>query len=122
MNRQKQWPWFSCWAASFWLGTSLRGQKSNNNNLIQKGMHTFRFDTFGDEAGLGSTLQLQRPIAGAKLGGVGPGVSPATTPLGLKVALDALPQSLVQRLKEGKLDLNDPAVTLALLKLNATPC
>jgi hypothetical protein len=39
--------------------------------------------------------------------------------LGLKVDLDALPQSLVQQLKEGKVNLNDPAVTLALLKLNA---
>jgi hypothetical protein len=30
-----------------------------------------------------------------------------------------LPPSLVQQLKKGKVDLNDPAVTLALLKLNA---
>jgi hypothetical protein len=33
--------------------------------------------------------------------------------------LDALPESLVQQIKMGKVNLNDPAVTLALLKLNA---
>src|SRR5712692_11142342 len=33
--------------------------------------------------------------------------------------VDALPDSLKQQLKEGKFDLNDPATTLALLKLNA---
>ncbi len=47
-------------------------------------------------------------------------MSPATAlSLGLKVDLDALPESLVQQIKMGKVNLNDPAVTLALLKLNA---
>jgi len=36
-----------------------------------------------------------------------------------KVDLDALPQSLEQHLKQGKVNLDDPATTLALLKLNA---
>jgi hypothetical protein len=39
-----------------------KGQKNNNDNLIQKGMHTFRFDTFGDEAWWGTMLQLHREI------------------------------------------------------------
>jgi len=101
-------------------GHVVKGQKSSNDDLIRLGMRTFRFDTFGDEAWWGDTLQLHRAIEGAKLGGVGAGVSPATAlSLGLKVDLDALPQSLVQQLKGGKVDLNDPAVTLALLKLKA---
>jgi len=35
------------------------------------------------------------------------------------VDVDALPSSLVQQLKAGKINLDDPATTLALLKLNA---
>jgi hypothetical protein len=51
---------------------------------------------------------------------VGPGVSPATAlSLGLKVDVNALPPDLVNALEHGKLNLNDPATTLALLKLNA---
>jgi hypothetical protein len=96
------------------------GHKGDRGDLARVGMHTFRFDTFGDEAWWGDTLQLHKAVEGAKLGGVGPGVSPATAlSLGLKVDLDALPQSLVQQLKQGKVDLNDPAVTLALLKLES---
>jgi hypothetical protein len=92
----------------------------NSKRILKEGQHTFRFDTFGDEAWWGDTLHLHDAIEGAKLGGIGPGVSPATAlSLGLKVDLDALPASLVQQLKLGKVNLNDPAVTLALLKLNA---
>jgi hypothetical protein len=39
--------------------------------------------------------------------------------VGLKVDLDALPPNLVQAIAKGKVNLSDPAVTLALLKLNA---
>jgi hypothetical protein len=92
----------------------------NSQSVLKEGQHTFRFDTFGDEAWWGDTLHLHEAIEGAKLGGIGPGVSPATAlSLGLKVDLDALPPSLVQQIKMGKVNLNDPAVTLALLQLNA---
>jgi hypothetical protein len=88
--------------------------------MIQEGRQTFRFDTFGDEAFWGDALQLHKAIAGKKLGGVGPGVSPQTAlAVGLKVDQDALPADLVQRLKRKQVDLGDPATTLALLKLNA---
>ncbi len=88
--------------------------------MVEHGRNTFRFDTFGDQAFWGGTLQIHKAIEGQKLGGVGPGVSPATAlAVGLKVDIDALPDSLVQQLKAGKVDLNDPAVTLALLKLNS---
>src|SRR5690348_1209949 len=49
----------------------------NAERMIQQGRHTFRFDTFGDEAFWGDTLKLHQAIAGAKNGGVGPGLSPA---------------------------------------------
>ena len=88
--------------------------------MLEEGKQTFRFDTFGDEAFWTDALQLHRAIAGANLGGVGPGVSPRTAlAVGLKVDLDALPQSLVSQLKQGRVNLDDPATTLALLKLNA---
>jgi len=88
--------------------------------MLEEGRHTFRFDTFGDEAFWGDALQLHKAIAGERNGGVGPGVSPKTTlAVGLKVDVDALPEALTQQLREGKVNLDDPATTLALLKLNA---
>jgi cytochrome c5 len=93
---------------------------ANAQRMLTEGKQTFRFDTFGDEAFWTDALQLNRAIAGAKLGGVGPGVSPATAlAVGLKVDVDALPQSLISQLKHGRVNLDDPATTLALLKLNA---
>ncbi|MGH8542946.1 MAG: hypothetical protein ACREX3_04770, partial [Gammaproteobacteria bacterium] len=88
--------------------------------MLEEGRQTFRFDTFGDEAFWGDALQLHRAIAGERNGGVGPGVSPKTAlAVGLKVDVDALPEALRQQLREGKVNLDDPATTLALLKLNA---
>ena len=93
---------------------------ANAQRMLVEGKQTFRFDTFGDEAFWTDALQLHRAIAGAANGGVGPGVSPATAlAVGLKVDSDALPQSLVSQLKHGRVNLDDPATTLALLKLNA---
>jgi Di-haem oxidoreductase, putative peroxidase len=92
----------------------------NDTKKILEGRKTFRFDTFGDESFWGDMLKLHEAIEGAKLGGVGPGLSPRNAlALGLKVDLDALPGNIVQDLREGKIDLNSPAVTLSLLKLNA---
>ncbi|HSM86820.1 MAG TPA: hypothetical protein VLT16_11735 [Candidatus Limnocylindrales bacterium] len=88
--------------------------------LAEQGRQVFRYDTFGDQDFWGGTLGLHQAIEGAKFGGVGPGVSPATAlAVGLKVDQDALPAALVQQIKLGNVDLNDPATTLALLKLNA---
>lgn len=87
---------------------------------LADGRHVFRFDTFGDEAFWGDTLKLHQAIEGSRFGGVGPGVSPTTAlAVGLKVDVDALPRALTESLKRGQVDLNDPATTLALLKLNA---
>ncbi|MCI0417426.1 hypothetical protein L0222_32070 [bacterium] len=94
--------------------------QKNAERMIEDGKQTFRFDTFGDEAFWGDTLKLHQAIAGEKLGGVGPGVSPKTAlAVGLKVDLDALPATLVKQLKASQVNLDDAATTLALLKLNA---
>lgn len=86
----------------------------------REGRHTFRYETFGDEAFWGGKLGLHRAIAGEANGGVGPGIGPATAlALGLKVDVDALPKALQKKLRRGQVDLEDPATTLALLKLNA---
>ncbi|MBZ5724502.1 MAG: hypothetical protein LAP87_05850 [Acidobacteriia bacterium] len=92
----------------------------NEKRMPNPGQQTFRFDTFGDEAFWGDALKLHQAIEGSALGGVGPGVSPATAlAVGLKVDADALPGSLVSDVRNGKVNLNSPATTLALLKLNA---
>jgi hypothetical protein len=89
-------------------------------HAIAQGRQIFRFDTFGDEVFWGDTIKLHQAIQGARFGGVGPGVSPKTAlAVGLKVDVDALPRAVVDRLKSSKIDLDDPANTLALLKANA---
>ena len=88
--------------------------------MLDEGRKTFRYETFGSEAFWGDALQLHKAIAGEKNGGVGPGVSPKTAlSVGLKVDADALPDALKQQIKAGKVNLDDPATTIALLKLNA---
>ncbi|HET9700475.1 MAG TPA: hypothetical protein VFP70_06095 [Burkholderiales bacterium] len=94
--------------------------RRNSHALLQQGRETFRFDTFGDEAFWGDTLGLHEAIAGAAHGGVGPGVSPRTAlAVGLKVDEDALPPALAQGLRQGAVNLDAPATTLALLRLDA---
>jgi mono/diheme cytochrome c family protein len=90
------------------------------NRQIEEGRRIFRYDTFGDEAFWGEALRLHEAIEGEQFGGVGPGVSPRTAlAVGLKVDVDALPQSLRRDLREGRVDLDDPATTLALLRLKS---
>jgi hypothetical protein len=87
---------------------------------MEEGRHTFRFDTFGDEEFWGDTLKLHQAIAGSRFGGVGPGVSPRTAlAVGLKVDSEAVPSHLAEAIRGGRVDLDDPANTLALLRLNA---
>jgi len=123
-------------AVLLWVLESQRGVAAQNENqnessvdraidnhahyFLAQGKQIFRFDTFGDEAFWGDTLKLHQAIEGAKLGGVGLGVSPATgLAVGLKVDVDALPSNLITALQQGHVNLNDPATTLALLKLNS---
>jgi hypothetical protein len=82
-----------------------RSQTSTDGQFI------FRFDTFGDEQLWTDTLQMQKVIAN---------VSPRTAlPVGLKVDCDALPQAAINAIKAGQVNLDEPAVTVELLKLNA---
>jgi hypothetical protein len=76
------------------------------------GQEIFRHDTFGDEQLWTSQLRLHEAIETT--------LSPELAlELGLKVDLDALPDELVQSLLMGMVDLSDPAVTVALIKLDA---
>jgi len=88
------------------LGALLPSAQSSTD-----GKAIFRFDTFGDEQLWTDVLQMQHAVAQ---------VSPATAlSVGLKVDVDALPAAVINALKAGQVDLNDPAVTIQLLKLNA---
>src|SRR5919202_5684409 len=87
---------------------------------VKEGKHIFRYDTFGDEDFWSGVLHIDKAIAGANNGGFGPGVSPKTAlAVGLKVDAEALPPDVVAGIQSGKVNLDDPATTLALLRLNA---
>ncbi len=101
-------------------GASSEQAGSSVMKMVEEGKQIFRYDTFGDEKFWGDTLKLHQAIMGGKLGGIGDGVSPKTAlAVGLKVDLEALPKELVTSLKAGQVNLDDPATTLALLKLNS---
>ena len=112
------------------LGLMVQGGRSESTNqdstadhavqLVAQGRQIFRFDTFGDQAFWGNTLKLHQAVEGSASGGVGPGVAPKTAlAVGLKIDVDALLSNLFEHLLHGEVNLNDPAVTVALLKLNA---
>ena len=110
-------------------GRHLRGDDRDKGsgpiaaNAVKKiatGRYVFRFDTFGDESFWGGSLKLHEAIAGSALGGVGAGLSPrAALGAGLKVDVDSLPSDVREELVNGNVNLDSPATTLALLKLNA---
>jgi hypothetical protein len=104
--------------------TSIRGFDAkviaHASRMITEGRLIFRYDTFGDEAFWGDTLRLHQAVAGERLGGVGPGLSPrAALNAGLKVDVEALPRVLINQLGRGQINLDDPATTLALLESRA---
>ncbi len=75
------------------------------------GRAIFRYDTFGDEQLWTNVLRMHEVI---------PSVSPATAlAVGLKVDVQALPAAVISALEAGQVDLNNPAVTVELLRLNA---
>jgi len=94
--------------------------RANAERLLAEGVQTFRYDTFGSEDFWGGQVKLHQAIQGEKFGGVGPGVSPKQAlELGLKVDMEAVPPNVAAAIKAGRVDLNDPANTLLLLKANA---
>jgi hypothetical protein len=93
--------------------------RANADDLLEKGKAVFRFETFGDEVFWTDKLQLHKAIADKDHGGSGVGLTPkAALDAGLKVDLDILPEVLKKKIKEGKF-LDDPLVTLELLRINA---
>jgi len=97
-----------------------RGHDEPRADIIADGREVFRHDTFGSERFFGDTLGLHRAIAGAANGGVGGGVPPsAALSLGLKVDVDALSKNTKRALRNGTINLGDPATTIALLREDA---
>jgi hypothetical protein len=93
---------------------------ANLDRSFLQGRRIFRHDTFGDEAFWGDILKLHQAVQGTRFGGVGGGLTPRMAlMLGLKVDLGALPGSLQSDLRHGRVNLDDPAITLALLKVDA---
>ncbi len=79
---------------------------------LADGKQIFRFETFGDEQFWTDTARMHEVVQKA--------VSPATAlKVGLKVDAEAIPADVAQAIKDGKVDLNSPATTVTLLKLNA---
>jgi hypothetical protein len=93
----------ACWLTA--LGSALTAQPKVDGQQI------FRFDTFGDEQLWTDTLRLHEAVT-------------ALTPklalsVGLKVDVEALPPEIIASIKAQTLNLEDPAITRALLSLNA---
>jgi mono/diheme cytochrome c family protein len=88
------------------------GDRPLDPQLVAQGKEIFRFDTFGDEVYWTDTLRMHEVIA--------TGVSPRTAlTVGLKVDSDALPDAVKAAIAAGQVDLDAPATTITLLKLNA---
>lgn len=88
--------------------------------MLEEGRETFRHDTFGSESYWGDQLKLHDAIKGEKNGGVGAGLSPkAALRAGLKVDTEKLPKEIVEGIKAGTVNLDDPATTVELLRLDA---
>ena len=89
----------------------LGNAQEHAQQLVSQGQQVFRFDTFGDETFWGDQLGLHQVVAS---------ISPRQAlDLGLKVDAEALPPALVDSLKQGQVNLDDPAVTVQLVKANA---
>jgi mono/diheme cytochrome c family protein len=88
------------------------GHSRHGRELVAEGKRIFRYDTFGDESFWTDKLKMNDVIQME--------VSPKVAlSVGLKVDVDALPASVKQGVRNGSVDLDDPATTLALLKLDA---
>jgi len=89
----------------------LGNAENNSRQMLDAGKQIFRFDTFGDQAFWGDQLQLHQAING---------LTPRNAlALGLKVDADSLSPPTVEAIKHGRVNLDDPAVTRALIKQKA---
>jgi len=97
--------WASAIAVALLTSAVAHAQSSSEGQSI------FRFDTFGGEQLYTDALRLQEALKN---------VSPRTAlSVGLKVDSDALPAKLIDDIKAGRVNLDDPAVTIQLLRRNA---
>ena len=92
----------------------------NATAMLTDGRQIFRYDSFGSEAFWSGKLRLNQAIVGARFGGVGNGLTPATAlAVGLKVDAAALPREVLDSLAAGTFDVNNVSNTIALLNLDA---
>jgi mono/diheme cytochrome c family protein len=79
---------------------------------LAEGQRVFRFETFNDEKFWTDTARMHEVVQKS--------VSPTTAlSVGLKVDAEAIPADVAAAIKAGQVDLNSPATTVTLLKLNA---
>src|SRR5690242_5918331 len=92
--------------------TVLESDGPMNPAAIASGQDIFRHDTYGDETFWTDTLRMHEVIRTS--------VSPTTAlSVGLKVDVDALPDAVKSAIQNHTISLDDPATTVALLKLGA---
>ena len=89
----------------------LRSQQ-DPKQLVSEGQRVFRFETFGDEEFWTDKARMHEVVRQS--------VSPTMAlKVGLKVDAEAIPADVAAAIKSGKVDLESPATTVTLLKLNA---
>ena len=107
--------WISRLAMSVAVVAAFLATVSAGRSTVQSaadGKRIFREDTFGDEQFWTDTARMHEVVQSS--------VSPALAlKVGLKVDADAIPPEVAQAIQAGKVDLNSPATTVTLLKLNA---
>lgn len=106
--------WAAMIAITLLLGACGESDSPSQEELVKQGKEIFRYATFGDEWFWTDTLKMDQVVAS---------LTPAQAlSLGLKVDVEALPQAVIDGLTDddpNTVPLDDPATTLALLKLNA---
>jgi cytochrome c5 len=86
--------------------------RDQSAETVAMGQQVFRHETFGDEQFWSDTARMHEVIQKS--------VSPELAlSVGLKVDAAAIPADVAQAIKEGKVNLKDPATTVTLLKLNS---
>jgi len=89
----------------------LGDAEQHAQQLLGQGRQIFRFDSFGDETFWSDQLGLNQVVASA---------SPREAlSLGLKVDSDALTRTVLEDITHGRVNLDDPSVTVQLVKDNA---
>ena len=86
--------------------------RESSAETVAMGQQVFRHETFGDEQFWSDTARMHEVIQKS--------VSPELAlSVGLKVDAAAIPADVAQAIKDGKVNLKDPATTVTLLKLNS---